>query len=99
MIALAGNKTDLASRRAVATEDAQKYAEEEGLLFIETSAKESYNVSELFTLIARKLPLEQAASAQRGSRASNLMAGGAQGGGRSGVDLRNSQGQSDACNC
>lgn len=98
VIALAGNKTDLASRRAVATEDAQKYAEEESLLFIETSAKDSHNVSELFTLIARKLPLEQAASAQRGNRASNLMAGGAQGG-RSGVDLRGGQGQGDACNC
>lgn len=99
VIALAGNKTDLASRRAVSTEEAQKYAEEENLLFLETSAKDSHNVSELFTMIARKLPLEQATNAQRAGRGSNLMAG-AQSGGRAGVDLRGgAQGHNDACNC
>ncbi|MCO5559200.1 hypothetical protein L7F22_012795 [Adiantum nelumboides] len=66
IIALAGNKADLAStRRAIPTEEAQAYADEEGLLFLETSAKDASNVSELFTMIARKLPLEQAAGAQR----------------------------------
>ncbi|PWN35548.1 putative GTP-binding protein ypt5 [Meira miltonrushii] len=103
IIALAGNKTDLASRRAVQTEEAEKYAAEENLLFLETSAKDSYNVSELFTMIARKLPLEQAANAQRGGRAggSNLMGGGAGSqSGRAGVDLRGGgQGSNDACNC
>lgn len=64
---------------------------------METSAKESYNVSELFTMIARKLPIEQPSNIQRASRgASNT-----QQGGRGGVDL--GQGQSgqdgDACNC
>lgn len=105
IIALAGNKADLAStRRAVPTEEAQRYAEEEKLLFLETSAKDSSNVSELFTMIARKLPLEQAASAQRRSGGAGGAAGGA-GAGRTaaGVDLRGGQGgQSggqDACNC
>ncbi|KAJ1031304.1 hypothetical protein NDA18_002521 [Ustilago nuda] len=105
IIALAGNKADLAStRRAIPTEEADKYAQEEELLFLETSAKDSSNVSELFTMIARKLPLEQAADSQRAAagRAGAAVAGGAAGGARSGVDLRGQQGggqQQDACNC
>ncbi|KAJ6309240.1 hypothetical protein OIU76_018769 [Salix suchowensis] len=41
VIMLIGNKTDLKHLRAVATEDAQSYAEKEGLAFIETSALEA----------------------------------------------------------
>ena len=41
MIALAGNKSDLGSRRTVEYEEANAYAEEKGLLFLETSAKVS----------------------------------------------------------
>ncbi|CCF47914.1 hypothetical protein NDA11_006441 [Ustilago hordei] len=105
IIALAGNKADLAStRRAIPTEEADKYAQEEELLFLETSAKDSSNVSELFTMIARKLPLEQAADSQRAAagRAGAAATGGVAGGARSGVDLRGQQGegqQQDACNC
>ncbi|PWY98885.1 putative GTP-binding protein ypt5 [Testicularia cyperi] len=102
IIALAGNKADLAStRRAIPTEEAEKYAEEENLLFLETSAKDSHNVSELFTMIARKLPLEQAADAQRASAAGRAGAAGATAGPRPGVDLRGQQQgqQQDACNC
>jgi len=56
VIALAGNKVDLADKRAVQTEVAQAYAEENGNLFMETSAKTAANVNELFVAIARKLP-------------------------------------------
>ena len=56
MIALAGNKSDLANRRAVEYEEANGYAEENGLLFMETSAKNANNVNEIFLAIARKLP-------------------------------------------
>ncbi|EQL00960.1 Rab5-like protein ypt51 [Ophiocordyceps sinensis CO18] len=38
--------------RKVSTEEAQAYAEEERLLFFETSAKTGHNVSEVFTAIA-----------------------------------------------
>eukprot|EP00123_Amoebidium_parasiticum_P000349 comp10832_c0_seq1/m.5459 comp10832_c0_seq1/g.5459 ORF comp10832_c0_seq1/g.5459 comp10832_c0_seq1/m.5459 type:complete len:203 (-) comp10832_c0_seq1:775-1383(-) len=55
IIALAGNKTDLPSH-AVDPDDAMTYAEENGLLFLETSAKTAQNVNELFLAIAKKLP-------------------------------------------
>jgi len=59
VIALAGNKVDLASKRAVEIEEAQPYAEENGILFMETSAKTAANVNELFVAIAKKLPKNQ----------------------------------------
>ncbi|KAJ2918366.1 hypothetical protein MD484_g2049, partial [Candolleomyces efflorescens] len=51
VIALCGNKTDLAARRQVSQEEAQKYAEEEGLMWAETSAKSGEGVQEIFTAI------------------------------------------------
>jgi Ras-related protein Rab-5C len=64
IIALAGNKLDLVTeqpdKRAIPTADAEAYAQEAGLLFFETSAKTAENVRELFTAIAKKLPLDQA---------------------------------------
>lgn len=54
MIALAGNKSDLANLRAVKYKEANGYAEENGLLFMETSAKNENNVKEIFLAIARK---------------------------------------------
>lgn len=56
VIALAGNKADLAERRLVEYEEAQTYAEDTGLLFMETSAKTAMNVNELFLAIAKKMP-------------------------------------------
>ena len=94
IIALAGNKLDLVvdnpDKRAIEKADAEAYAREAGLLFFETSAKTATNVRELFTAIAKKLPLNQA-----GPR--NLRANP-----RPGVDLRpetpGTQGPG-ACNC
>ncbi|EHA8587054.1 ras-related protein RABA2a [Cocos nucifera] len=51
VIMLIGNKTDLKHLRAVATEDAQSFAEREGLSFIETSALEAVNVEKAFQMI------------------------------------------------
>jgi Ras-related protein Rab-5C len=51
VIALCGNKTDLEARRQVTQEEAQKYAEEEGLLWFEASAKSGTGVKEIFTAI------------------------------------------------
>lgn len=59
VIALAGNKSDLGARRTVEYEEANAYAEENGLLFLETSAKNANNVNEIFLAIARRLPRDQ----------------------------------------
>eukprot|EP01121_Diplochlamys_sp_Union-15-3_P009735 TRINITY_DN2660_c0_g2_i1.p1 TRINITY_DN2660_c0_g2~~TRINITY_DN2660_c0_g2_i1.p1 ORF type:complete len:202 (+),score=44.74 TRINITY_DN2660_c0_g2_i1:41-646(+) len=56
VIALAGNKLDLEDQRVITTEMAKDYAEENSLLFSETSAKTAMNVNELFVAIAKKLP-------------------------------------------
>jgi len=56
IIALAGNKADLSSKRKVEVGDAQAYADDNGILFMETSAKTAANVNEIFVAIAKKLP-------------------------------------------
>merc|ERR1711943_119587 len=48
VIALAGNKCDLASKRKVESSEASEYAKDNGLFFMETSAKTALNVEELF---------------------------------------------------
>lgn len=56
VIALAGNKADLHSKRKIDYQEAQQYAEENGIMHIETSAKSDTNVKSLFHEIAHKLP-------------------------------------------
>jgi Ras-related protein Rab-5C len=51
VIALCGNKTDLEARRQVSQEEAKKYADEEGLMWAETSAKTGEGVQDIFTAI------------------------------------------------
>ena len=46
-IMLIGNKSDLAHRRAVSTQEGEQFAKENGLVFMETSAKTAYNVEEV----------------------------------------------------
>ncbi|KAF3846005.1 hypothetical protein F7725_003083, partial [Dissostichus mawsoni] len=88
VIALAGNKADLANKRAIDFQEAQAYADDNSLLFMETSAKTAMNVNEIFMAIAKKLP-------------KNEPQGGAGAGGRArgGVDLQEAapQGRSGQC--
>eukprot|EP00397_Hematodinium_sp_SG-2012_P030417 GEMP01032218.1.p1 GENE.GEMP01032218.1~~GEMP01032218.1.p1 ORF type:complete len:207 (+),score=40.67 GEMP01032218.1:53-673(+) len=57
VIALAGNKADLAdSDRDVDPEVARAYAQDMGIFFMETSAKTGQNVKDIFEEIARRLP-------------------------------------------
>eukprot|EP01035_Chromulina_nebulosa_P021088 gene21088-27327_t len=56
VIALAGNKADMESKRKVQTEEAQLYARENDIIYLETSAKTALNVRNLFIEIAKKLP-------------------------------------------
>ncbi|AEO69500.1 uncharacterized protein THITE_2171042 [Thermothielavioides terrestris NRRL 8126] len=61
---------DSGDARKVTTEEAKTYAEEEGLLFYETSAKTGYNVTEVFTAIANAIP-ETSLKTARGPGASH----------------------------
>jgi Ras-related protein Rab-11A len=55
VIMLVGNKSDLKHLRGVSTDDAQAFAEKEGLSFIETSALESTNVEKAFQRILTEI--------------------------------------------
>lgn len=62
IIALIGNKIDLLEddpdSRKVAKEEGEKLAEEENLLFFETSAKTAININEVFLKIGETIPLK-----------------------------------------
>ena len=49
-IMLVGNKCDLAHRRAVSKEEGEQFAKENGLLFLEASARTAQNVEEVIML-------------------------------------------------
>ena len=68
-----GEDTD-GDARKVSTAEAKSYAEEEGLLFFETSAKLGTNVTEVFTAIANAIP-ETSLKGTRGSGAAQAGAG------------------------
>lgn len=62
-IALAGNKTDLSDivfififQREVSTAEAKQYADDNNLLYFETSAKTRVNVAECFEALVRRIP-------------------------------------------
>lgn len=56
IIMLVGNKTDLADKRQVTTEEGEQKAKELNVMFIETSAKAGHNVKQLFRRVAAALP-------------------------------------------
>ncbi|KAH0630945.1 hypothetical protein JD844_004348, partial [Phrynosoma platyrhinos] len=56
IIMLVGNKTDLADKRQITTEEGEQRAKELSVMFIETSAKTGYNVKQLFRRVAAALP-------------------------------------------
>lgn len=54
-IMLIGNKSDLEHRRAVSTKEGEVFAQENGLVFLETSAKSAANVETAFIRTAENI--------------------------------------------
>uniref|UniRef100_A0A7S3UDU3 Uncharacterized protein n=1 Tax=Picocystis salinarum TaxID=88271 RepID=A0A7S3UDU3_9CHLO len=64
IIMLVGNKTDL--KRQVSIEEGEAKAQEYGVMFIETSAREGFNIKALFRKIAAALPgMDEATAAKQ----------------------------------
>jgi len=87
----AGGQAEL---RAVPKEEAQAYASEAGLLFFETSAKTGAGIVELFTEIAKKIPIEHILASGRGPGAAGRAGAAAET-----VNIEGGPKPKDACNC
>jgi Ras-related protein Rab-2A len=55
VIMLIGNKNDLETRRAVSFDEGKAFADQHGLIFMETSAKTAFNVEQAFLNTAEKI--------------------------------------------
>ncbi|KAJ5577609.1 uncharacterized protein N7459_006573 [Penicillium hispanicum] len=97
-----GEEQDVTSgdARKVSTREASSYAEEEGLLFFETSAKTGTNVVDVFTAIANAIP-ESSLKTGRGAAGSGQTALGGRSAEDSRVNLddRNAATAKEGCAC
>lgn len=66
VIAVAGNKSDLAEQREVNIREAESYAESVGAIFVETSAKTAANIAPMFHAISQRLPALEVSSSYSG---------------------------------
>lgn len=81
---LVGNKCDRTADQVVTEEQAQEFAQELGIPYIETSAKSAKNVEEAFLTMAGELIRQRAA---RGDKETT----------KKGIDLQDKAGKSNCC--
>ncbi|KAG9456921.1 hypothetical protein H6P81_001429 [Aristolochia fimbriata] len=70
---LVGNKCDLADKKVVDTQTAQALADELGIPFIETSAKDSINVEEAFLTMAGEIKKRVGAQPSASTKVANTV--------------------------
>ncbi|KAJ1496446.1 P-loop containing nucleoside triphosphate hydrolase protein [Baffinella frigidus] len=82
---LVGNKCDLTSKRVVDTETAKEFADQLGIPFLETSAKNSHNVEQAFITMAAEIKNRMASAPAPKAGAQTIQVGsGAAVGGKKG---------------
>jgi len=94
-----GVSSDPENLRQVPREEAQAYATEAGLLFFETSAKTGEGIVEIFTEIAKKIPIEHILASSRNNSGRNGGNNRVEGSQQQGVNLDDANKARDACNC
>jgi Ras-related protein Rab-6A len=75
IVALVGNKTDVAEKRQVSLEEGEEKAKKEGVIFNEVSAKAGFNVKALFKKLALSLPNINNSNNNNSSNNSNSASG------------------------
>ena len=86
---LVGNKCDLTNNRQVSTEEAKEIANKYGIKYIETSAKDTINIDDLFISTAKYLLSKQTGGTGVGKGAQN---------GKNGIDLMNTNNNNNQIN-
>ena len=71
-IILLGNKTDLNNQRQVSQDDGKDLAEKNGYMFMESSCKDNYNVSDAFTALIEMTNNENAKNTENNKNEINI---------------------------
>nr|XP_030698189.1 ras-related protein Rab-25 isoform X2 [Globicephala melas] len=75
VVMLVGNKSDLSQAREVPTDEARMFAENNGLLFLETSALDSTNVELAFETVLKEIFAKVSKQRQNSTRTNALTLG------------------------